>query len=148
MNADQIPQTAEIAGSVDFTTLKTRNTKEAALLYSIKEVLPVLQGDGNLHAMRVTGGNGETCFFFFQTGKLAGMIQKAFSDPQAWCAANSQAIPDQYMPQVLTLILTMWHNWERLKDATKGLPLHLLARRDGKIFIKPIPNRGDSNGRH
>lgn len=134
------PKTA--AGD-NFTGFPTHNTKEAALLYSLVEVQPIQDRDGNLHALRVMDGGKETCHFFFQDGPLAGMVRQAFSDPAKWCADHHDSIPDNYMPEVLTLILTTFHNWERLKDATKGLPLHRLVRKGKKIFIRP---EGDSHG--
>lgn len=132
------------ADAAVFGQSPTRNTKVAALLYSLEEATPALDTQNRLMALRLKEGEQEVCWFFFQPGPLVDMVQTAFNT-QGWEAQHAAPIPDEYVPAVISLIKTMWHNWERLKDATKGMPLHLVKRKDGKIYIAAAP--GENHGR-
>ncbi len=112
----------------------TRNTKEAAVMYSLAEATPCTNPDGTMYAFRVMENGGEVCWFAFQETDMANLVHSAFND-KTWEERHGGAIPDEYMPQVLALIKTMWHNWERLKDATKGLPLHTIVQKNNRIYI-------------
>lgn len=122
--------------------ISTRNTKEAALLYAIQEVRPCLSETGDLYAFRVKDHKGDdVCYFCFQDTPEAQQIHQAFTDPSRWIAEHGETIPDEYMPTVLALILQSWHNWERLKEATQGLPLHHLKQKGGKLVIAAEPRK-------
>lgn len=117
----------------------TRNTKEAALMYAIDEVKPCTNPDGSMYAFRTLKDGEEVCWFCFQESRMANLIHSAFTD-KTWEQRHSEPIPDEYMPAVLTLIKQMWHNWERLKDATKSLPLHTIVQKGNRIYIAAKEN--------
>lgn len=124
-------------GAVEsFGAFPTRNTKEAALLYALAEVNPVLSKDGNLMAQKIMQNGKPVCFFFFNHSPVAAQIHQAFGHPTEAKAAGG-TIPDEYVPVMLSIIIQMWENWERLKEATQGIPLHRLSRSGNKVFIKP-----------
>ena len=133
-----------IPPEIELHAFRTRNTKEAALLYSFSDCPCILTADQKPYAMRVKTRSGESCFFFFKPTPLATQIRQAF-DQIDYAEKNCGEIPDEYMPQVLALIVRMWHNFERCRDATKGLPLHYLNRKGNKIYIS-ADTKGDSNG--
>lgn len=119
--------------------IHTRNTKEAALLYALADVSPAKNADGSLYAFRTLHNGEEICFFAFHHNDVANLVHSAFNNPTQWIENHGDEIPNEYMPQVTALILQMWHNWERLKEATQGLPLHNIKQKDGKIYIAGVP---------
>jgi hypothetical protein len=126
---NQIPPVA-----AKFGVIQTRNTKEAALLYALKECTPQYYTDGSLSAFRCKKDGEEICFFCFDPTSLTNLVHSAFSEP-GWEERQDGDIPDAVMPAVVALIKTMWHNWERLKTATQGLPLHYITINGNKISI-------------
>ena len=114
--------------------LITTNTKEAALLYSIAEVQPQRMPDGALSAARIIVEGKERVAYFFNSTPLADMIHQAFSTP-GWEDTHGGDIPDQYMPSVVAMLKTAFHNMERCRDAVKTLQLNQLVRKNGKVYI-------------
>lgn len=104
-------------------------------MYAISEIEPCLDDDGKLSVFKVLDNDEEVCWFSFKSGGLADLIHAAFDRPTDYITKNGAPIPDEYMPAVTALILQMWHNWERLKEATKGAPLHLIKQKGNRIYV-------------
>lgn len=130
----------------NWTRTVTRNTKEAALMYSLAECQPVIQ-DGKLLAMWLQEqGDRPVCWFHFNGTAMCRQIHSAFEDRDFERKHSCKEIPDEHMTTVLALIKTMWHNWERLREFTNAgpstdAPLHQIARVGNRVYIKPA---GDS----
>ena len=120
--------------------LATRNTKEAALLYSFTECPPCLT-NGNPHAMWLQRGSQPSAlWFYFKETPLANRIHTAFEDKDYVAKHESEEIPDQYIPAVIALVKQMFHNFERLREvvsvgASQELPMHYVFQKGNKLII-------------
>lgn len=133
----KIPNGAtDIVGSGCVTT---RDTKEAALLYSLN-CKPFMHGENPSARWESGGGQKKVLWFFFLDKELTKKIHIAFQDNGYSEKYVGASIPDEHMPAVIALVKNIFHNWERLAEVTRigptnELPLHYRIVKDGKMYV-------------
>jgi hypothetical protein len=137
---NQIPQSESV--QIGF---RTRNTKEAALLYAFNEVTPTPDSKGRPFVFRAKvkedGAKDfgeDVTWFSFQDGKLANQIHAAFEDKE-FTLRQHAPIPDELVPSAIALVLQVFHNFERCRDVCKTAPLHGIVVKGGKVIVAGVP---------